>query len=205
MRSAGERSSADSKTSRIRRKSSGVSVPCDGGLPIVFARAGVATAGPLAKLLHVSFSLRPPRDTYGAFLSLSPSGGMFMRNSFTAPRSICLMVAMVAVSGNAAASLQTTVQTKSGPVRGTGTDIVMFKGIPYAAPPTGDRRWRPPAPPEPWTAVRDAAQFGLQCPQPGNFAPPGPRESPRVAVLSSEDCLTLNVWTPAKSASERLP
>jgi para-nitrobenzyl esterase len=128
-----------------------------------------------------------------------------MRSIFTASRSICLIAVMVSVPGNSAASLQTTVRTKSGPVRGTGTDIVMFRGIPYAAPPTGDRRWRPPAPPEPWTAVRDATQFGPQCPQPGNFAPGGRGQSPQLAPPSSEDCLTLNVWTPTKMAGERLP
>jgi len=48
-----------------------------------------------------------------------------------------LIIAMVTFVGNAAAQLPTTIQTKSGAVRGTGTDIVVFKGIPYAAPPTG--------------------------------------------------------------------
>ena len=118
---------------------------------------------------------------------------------------VATISALTVVHGQAPQALQTTVQTKSGPVRGTGTDIVMFKGIPYAAPPTGDRRWRPPAPPKPWTAVRNAAQFGPQCPQPGNFAPRIRGASPQVAPPSSEDCLTLNVWTPAKSGSERLP
>ena len=123
-----------------------------------------------------------------------------MRNRFTAPRSMCLIAAMVAVSGNAAASLQTTVQTKSGPVRGTGTDIVMFKGIPYAAPPTGDRRWRPPAPPEPWTAVRDADSVRTAMPSAREFCPARAWRGDRAAPMpSSEDCLTLNVWTPAKS------
>ena len=128
-----------------------------------------------------------------------------MQTRFTGPRSMCLIVAVVSVSGNAAASLQPTVQTKSGPVQGSGTDIVVFKGIPYAAPPTGERRWRPPVSPEPWTAVRDASQFGPQCPQPGNFAPRGRGGAATAPVPSSEDCLTLNVWTPAKSDSARLP
>ncbi|HVG38595.1 MAG TPA: carboxylesterase family protein, partial [Pyrinomonadaceae bacterium] len=110
---------------------------------------------------------------------------------------------MVTVFGNAAAAQQATVFTKSGPVRGTGTEIVVFKGIPYAAPPTGDRRWRPPTPPESWTTVRDASQFGPQCPQQGNFAPRGGAAT--APTPTSEDCLTLNVWTPAKSGSERLP
>ena len=118
-----------------------------------------------------------------------------------------LIIAMVTFVGNAAAQLPTTIQTKSGPVRGTGTDIVVFKGIPYAAPPTGDRRWRAPVSPEPWTSVRDASQYGPRCPQPVNFAPRGngPTTPPApVRTAMSEDCLTLNVWTPAKSGSERL-
>jgi para-nitrobenzyl esterase len=77
----------------------------------------------------------------------------------------CALFAVVVVHGQATDSLQTTVQTQSGPVRGSGTDVVVYKGIPYAAPPTGDRRWRPPAPPDPWTEVRDATRFGPQCPQ----------------------------------------
>ena len=125
-----------------------------------------------------------------------------------ATRSLWLMLVTLAVCGNAAAELA-TVQTSSGPVLGIAGDVVAFKGIPYAAPPVGDRRWRPPVAPERWTAVRDATRFGPQCPQPQNFRPRGRGEAasapaPAPAV-SSEDCLTLNVWTPAKSAGERLP
>jgi len=123
-----------------------------------------------------------------------------------AGRSSTFMLALVAFCGNAAADLA-AVQTASGPVRGTVTDIVTFKGIPYAAPPTGELRWRPPVAPAPWTEVRDASRYGPQCPQPQNFRPRGRDEAAPTpaAAASSEDCLTLNVWTPARSAGERLP
>jgi para-nitrobenzyl esterase len=77
-----------------------------------------------------------------------------------AARSTCLMPAVCAICSSAAADF-TTVQTSSGPVRGAATDIVTFKGVPYAAAPIGERRWRPPVAPAAWTEVRDATRFGL--------------------------------------------
>src|SRR5580700_1803378 len=76
-----------------------------------------------------------------------------------------------------------------GAVRGAAVSGVdEFLGLPYAAPPTGALRWRPPQPPAAWDGVRDATQFGPSCPQPPSpFAPPAP---------FSEDCLYLNVYTP---------
>jgi len=68
--------------------------------------------------------------------------------------------------------------------------ITVYKGIPYAAPPVGDLRWRPPAPALPWEGVRKADSFGFACPQPGGEMAHG--------LQQSEDCLTLNVWTGAK-------
>jgi len=88
------------------------------------------------------------------------------------------------------------VETEAGPVRGVvAADHRRFLGIPYAAPPTGDGRWRAPAPPAPWTAPRDASQPGSPCPQ----------LAVDVAEVSStdEDCLALNVTTPSAGDSAR--
>ncbi len=90
--------------------------------------------------------------------------------------------------------------TTAGPVRGETVDGVrIFRGIPYAAPPTGDLRWLPPEPPAPWEEPRDALAFGTPCWQPRleGFYDRGPIER-------SEDCLYLNVWTRAK-ADEAMP
>jgi para-nitrobenzyl esterase len=86
------------------------------------------------------------------------------------------------------------VTTDDGAVRGvTAGPVDEFLGIPYAAPPTGNLRWRPPQPPAEWQGVRDATAFAPSCPQPASgFAPPG---------LMSEDCLYLNVYTPGLHSS----
>lgn len=84
------------------------------------------------------------------------------------------------------------VKTVSGLVRGViESDVTVFKGIPYAAPPVGEFRWRPPQPVKSWIGVRDANQFGSNCAQAGWGAAPG-----TIAEGSSEDGLYLNVWVP---------
>jgi para-nitrobenzyl esterase len=90
------------------------------------------------------------------------------------------------------------VTTDDGAVRGTTAGTVAeFLGIPYAAPPTGHLRWRPPAPPAGWRGVRDATQFGPSCPQTASpFRPPG---------TISEDCLYLNVYTPTARLGANRP
>jgi para-nitrobenzyl esterase len=84
-----------------------------------------------------------------------------------------------------------TVATKAGPVTGeVNQGVVSFLGIPYAKPPVGDLRFRPPVPPEPWDAAREATDAGAECPQNG---------------AGSEDCLTVNVWMPATLPCGPLP
>lgn len=99
------------------------------------------------------------------------------------------------------------VDTEYGKVQGvvneSGT-LVSFKGIPYAAPPVGDLRWREPQPPVPWEGVRDATKFCANCVQVNNRRLPWTDEY-MIRGESSEDCLFLNIWTPAKSSMDNLP
>jgi para-nitrobenzyl esterase len=98
------------------------------------------------------------------------------------------------------------VKIDSGELEGVVADgVASFKGIPFAAPPVGELRWRPPQPVAQWAAVRQASEFGADCMQ-GRFGPPpaavAGAPAPRVP---SEDCLYLNVWRPADAAVRNLP
>lgn len=94
------------------------------------------------------------------------------------------------------------VKTTGGMVRGaTDADgrIRIFKGIPYAVAPVGDRRWKEPQPARSWEGTRDATVVGAQCMQGPVFG------DIKFSRPASEDCLNLNIWTPAANASDRLP
>lgn len=106
------------------------------------------------------------------------------------------------------------VNTKYGAVRGVPTDVeglAIFRGVPYAAPPVGENRWRSPQPLEPWEGVRDCITYGHACVQPergeGNFYGKEfyTHRFHKYPLDWSEDCLYLNIWTPARSAEDRLP
>ena len=112
-------------------------------------------------------------------------------------RSIALAL-LILIPTRAAHAEVTEAKVTGGVVSGViENGIAVFKGIPFAAPPVGDRRWQEPAPVTPWTGVKKADAFANACMQPpnsqGNTAP------------VSEDCLYLNVWTPAKSATAKIP
>ena len=92
--------------------------------------------------------------------------------------------------------VNTVVTTRSGAVRGSLADgVYVFKGIPYAAPPFGANRLRPPQPVASWSGVRDALIYGPKAPQP-KYPPYVESLLPPELVGPGEDCLTLNIWTP---------
>src|SRR5690242_10448002 len=78
--------------------------------------------------------------------------------------------------------------------------IRVFKGIPFAAPPVGELRWKPPQPVPAWKALRSAAEWGPRCMQSNRLGDLDPLNK-----RMDEDCLYLNVWTPAKSTGPALP
>jgi para-nitrobenzyl esterase len=141
--------------------------------------------------------------------------------------SYSLVVAAIGAAPAAQSQAPATVRVDTGELQGVvAADVLSFKGIPFAAPPVGELRWRPPQPAAQWTAVRQATEFGASCMQGRGFGPPpgagaragappaqgtapAPAPAPPVAAPAgqapSEDCLYLNVWRPADPAARNLP
>lgn len=98
------------------------------------------------------------------------------------------LISSIAFSTDCQASATPPVRTLSGLVEGVNEQGVrVYKGIPFAAPPVGELRWRDPQPAASWTGVREARSFAPVCPQTGDSLPGAPSEP------KSEDCLYLNV------------
>ena len=119
-----------------------------------------------------------------------------MRNSTSQGCALHLHPAGFVFSGLTA--VEEPVQLTSGQVSGVelDSDVTVYRGIPFAAPPVGERRWIAPEPPIPWQGVRAAETFAPACMQ---------RQRGRAQQLMSEDCLYLNVWTKAESNQDSLP
>src|SRR5512146_2175413 len=102
---------------------------------------------------------------------------------------------MLCSAGAGVAQQPAPIKVEGGLVQGTSENgLTVYRGIPFAAPPVGDLRWQAPRPAAKWRGVQQATKFAPGCFQGGN--PPSGK---------SEDCLYLNVWTPAKSPRDRVP
>ena len=127
---------------------------------------------------------------------------------------VMVIGALCAITSVFASGVQTKtatagpVKTASGPLAGTvssdGT-VDVYRGIPYAAPPVGDLRWKEPQPVKPWTAVFQATDFGPSCMQDLQRSRPPWTKEFMAQNADSEDCLTLNIFAPADAAGKKLP
>ena len=115
-------------------------------------------------------------------------------------------ITFLLASAAAFAALPQAVRIDSGPLEGVPSavpGVTAFEGIPYAAAPIGKMRWTPPQPAPKWPVVRNADRFMPACPQ--NYMGPDSTAFFGDYEAKSEDCLFLNVWTPAKSSADKLP
>ncbi len=110
---------------------------------------------------------------------------------------LLLSMSMASLAASSAPQVKTRAGVIEGKVEGAAH---AFLGIPYAAPPVGELRWKPPAPAAKWSGIRKATEFGSHCMQARVYDDMQFRDAG-----ASEDCLTLNVWVPARRASDKLP
>lgn len=112
-----------------------------------------------------------------------------------------LVLLLAPVAAVQAQSDATRVKIDTGNVQGVNENgVLAFKGIPFAAPPTGQNRWRAPQPAAKWKGVRQAAQYGPDCAQ-----LPFPSDAAPLGTATSEDCLYVNIWAPEHKPAAKLP
>jgi para-nitrobenzyl esterase len=125
-----------------------------------------------------------------------------MFTGLIAPVRVALALAAWLLGGLAAAHAGPMATLDIGRIEGAVEgDAAAFRGIPFAAPPVGPLRWRPPQPPASWQGVRQAVSYGPDCPQVPMTEAPGPG----FAGPNGEDCLYLNVWTPLQRPARPMP
>lgn len=141
--------------------------------------------------------------------TLSPYTMKKNLNYFVAILGASLLASLfVSCSNTKNSGLNQPVKIETGLISGIKSaagDVLIFKGIPYAAQPTGDLRWKAPQPPRAWDGVRIADKFGEAAIQILDRSRPPHTEEFMTQDTISEDCLFLNVWTPAKTAGDKLP
>jgi para-nitrobenzyl esterase len=142
-------------------------------------------------------------EVYRAHPSAIDRSRNAIRRSLTLFLCGILSLAFVPRSG---ATIQDPVRVEQGQLSGAAgrnPGVKIYRGIPYAAPPVGHLRWKPPKPAAKWKGVRQATEFSNGCVQlrPARHSPMAVNET----LSQSEDCLYLNIWTPANSADDKLP
>lgn len=151
--------------------------------------------------MEITLPQSPPANQRGHGTT-TPEGKRRMHHPPSRPRRFALILLALLCALNVAVAQpadETLVHIESGKIRGVVADgVLSFKGIPFAQPPVGELRWRPPQPIAPWDGIRDAKAFG-----------PDPVQidwgATEVRKGTAEDCLTINVWRPAAASSKPLP
>lgn len=116
----------------------------------------------------------------------------------TRAQALLVVSAVSLLSGFAAAAAVDNVKIDAGRLKGAVSGkVAAFRGIPFAAPPTGANRWRPPQPVAPWQGVRPATEYGPDCMQ-----LPFPSDAAPLGTKPAEDCLYVNVWAPVARAAK---
>jgi para-nitrobenzyl esterase len=119
---------------------------------------------------------------------------------------VLLFLIVMALTSSSIAAISDPMRVEQGLLAGANgdsADVRVYRGVPFAAPPVGDLRWKAPQPPAAWQGVRQATEFSSACWQTQYSSASAIYQAPLPKL--SEDCLYLNIWTPAKAAKDKLP